>query len=308
MYCVSITEQNNYMTHQQVLPREYFVKLFASVTRGTIEQARWQLGSTEVNSTSTKLWYKFPAVSWYNVSVTLLNTFSEKSVMISLNILESVTSLYLVNDGPVHLETNITFVLFCKQQGSTPSYAVDLGDGTVRSLPVPQKNLDVTNYLPSNLKIPFDPLQYYSTIFTHLYETEGRYVAVATGSNPVSSVESESEAFIQLRPCQIPDINIRDGGSSYNSATKYKRNKSFIFAAYVTLDCQGAKKAEYQWRIYTIDDIFSVPSAANEFHLPSSINSKVTDLYIPKFILNYGRYIFEADRCNGNERWNYWCK
>ncbi|XP_072050242.1 polycystin-1-like [Amphiura filiformis] len=292
---LAYTRQNNYARPLQILPMEYAVRFLAEYDTGTVEYVTWEIESNSISTTSTNHWHQFLAVGWYNILATVGNTYTEESNSISIQILESVTSLYLVNNGPVNLGDNITYVLFCKQQGSSPSYKVDLGDGTEINVAIPQKNPNVTDYLPQNLKIPFDLNEYFSTVFSYLYQKEGHYVTTATGWNLVSHMTSTSEAFIQIKPCHIPGINIRDGGSNYYSPTKYKRNKAFTFTAKVEIDCQAAKKADYQWRIYSIDDIFSAPSAANEFHLPQHVNSKVTDLYIPKYLLDYGRYIFELN-------------
>ncbi|XP_071948700.1 polycystin-1-like protein 2 [Antedon mediterranea] len=134
---------------------------------------------------------------------------------------------------------------------------------------------------------------YYTSILHYEYSLDGRYTANATAWNLVNSRTSSSIAYVQLRPCQLPDIHIRDGSEVTSDLFKYKRYQNILFIPVIKLDCQGSIQTILDWKVFKISGTFSIPDETNEYHLPSNIKTSLKEFYIPSFTLDYGYYIFQ---------------
>ncbi|XP_022107070.1 polycystic kidney disease protein 1-like 2 isoform X2 [Acanthaster planci] len=283
--------------HPIVTENEYSFELKGT---GTPELVTWRVaGHTQtyhMETTGRNLFYRFPSNGTFNLQATASNFYSSyTTVDASVLVLDAIVSLYLVSNSPGIVGEPITFVVLVESLGSNSSFSVSYGDGFSEPLPEPQHNIDIMQFVPRNLALPTDPAKSYATVMNHTYQEVDFYAPRVTGSNLAMEWIAITYVYVQdvAHLCRIPVIHIRDGGSSYYLAKKYSRSKAFIFGASVEINCQQAKRAHYQWRVYTVDSLFTVPSPSNEVGLPPSVNAQAADMYIPGFTLGYGMYIFQ---------------
>ncbi|XP_033098968.1 polycystic kidney disease protein 1-like 2 [Anneissia japonica] len=275
-----------------ILPVEYPIFFELEVT-GTAQQVEWEFnGQLAITSTTHHTW-KFDAIGYNNISVKVSNAFSSDWSSIQVDLLNGITDVFLVNNGPVMLTENITFILFLKHIGTGSSFTLDTGDGNLLIWDLPVKQTEVINCLPSGLNLPFEPTKYYSSILHHQYLLDGKYTANATAQNFVTTRTDISTAFVQLRPCLLPEIHIRDGISDSNISIQYERSHNILFSRDIKWDCQESIGPRLTWKVFKISGAFSIPDPTNEYHLPPSIKTSLTEIFIPSFTLEYGHYIFE---------------
>lgn len=276
-------------------PLEFPVSFNCSVQNGTIQEVTWKIADLpELNTSScTSINHTFCTPGVITVSANVRNVFSEDIRFTNFTMMESISGLFLVNNGPVTLDVEVVFIIFLETIGTYSSYMVDFGDG--QSMPVSNitKDPHISQYLKSGLPLPFDPSQRYSSIISHYYPMDGHFMAVTTGWNKVSSLSSLSDVFITLKPCEIPTVHIDGSSKSWENSTKLFRNQPFTLRADIIVDCQGSEETIYRWRIFQITDIFPYPSIANELQFDGSVKMDLIELFIPPFTLEYGDYIIE---------------
>ncbi|XP_038045501.1 polycystic kidney disease protein 1-like 2 [Patiria miniata] len=283
--------------HPLVTENEYSFQLQGT---GTVQYVTWTNAGASyenhINTTSRSLFYKFPSNGTFTVQATAGNVYSTfTTVEASVMVLDAIVSLYLISNSPKTEGEPVTFLVLAEKLGSNSSFSISFGDGYSEPVTEPQRDTDMMRFVPKNLALPTDPAKSYVTVMNHTYEDVGVYAPRVTGLNAAMEWIAITYVFVQdaAHICRIPVIHVKDGGSSYYLAKKYSRSKAFIFGADVEINCQQAKRAHYQWKVCTVDSLFTVPSPSNEVSLPPSVNTQAADMYIPGFILGYGMYIFQ---------------
>lgn len=275
-------------------PVEYPVCFNCSVSMGTIDWVTWEVNNDTISNTTTCHWcHTFPFVGDFAVNATVRNVLFADTGSTTVRMSQSVANLHLVNNGPIMLNENITFVLFVGSLGTESLFRITFGDGQSLSVFNLTKNLAIGEYLKPGILLPFDPVQYHSAVVDHCYNVEGNFIAMAHGWNLVSSLVAISEVTVNLKPCEIPYLQVSSGGSNITVAPKYPRTHAIRLHADVSVDCQGSDSTAYRWRLFKLDEIFPYPSAANEVHLPTDVQTHFVECYIPKFTLDYGEYVVE---------------
>ncbi|XP_071821799.1 uncharacterized protein [Apostichopus japonicus] len=275
-------------------PLEYPVSFNCSVSEGTVQWVTWEVNNdTIANTTSCRWSYTFPFVGIFTIDATVTNMIFTEKGSTTVETLESVADVLLVNNGPLMLDQNITFVLFVGRLGTDSSFRMTFGDGQSTTISNLTKFDETVEYLKPGLLLPFDPAEQYSAILSHQYEVEGNYIAMAYGWNLVSSLSTLTEVTINLKPCEIPYLHISSGVSNLTVAPTFVRTHPVILHADVSVDCQGSGSTTYRWRLFKLDKVFPYPSIANEVQFAGDVETRLVECYIPKYTLEYGDYVVE---------------
>ena len=246
------------------------------------------------NTTGPVLYYQFPTNGTFTISASASNVYSHYTTQEeTITALNAIVGQYLISNSPGVEGEVTTFVVIVQKLGLNPTFSIDYGDGLSEAIPEPRRDDTVMRFIPSNLALPADPLKSYVAILNHTYAAEGVYAPRLTGSNAAMEWVSITYVHIEnnIHPCKIPDIHIQDGGSNYYQAKKYSPSQALIFGATVSIDCWRAKRTSFQWSMYKIESLFTVPSSSNQVILPPGIRTNAADVYIPQYTLGYGMYI-----------------
>ncbi|XP_072177058.1 polycystin-1-like protein 2 [Diadema setosum] len=277
------------------LPLEFSNIFKAHVAKGTVQFYEWKVDGALIETTTHPVFeYTFASEGSYIVEVDSYNAFTSDSGFVNVTVLKGITGVYLLNNGPITPYSPITFFLFTYQLGTNSLYEINVGDGNTLTFPTPTKQEHIASQLPSDIDIPFNPAELYSTTMNYIYASSGLFSAVATASNAVSSRQVTSDVFVQVLTCEIASIRILDGESSFSSAKHYHRNHRLQFSVSLDVNCPTAVKKQYQWAVYKLNEIFTIPSQDNLHQLPSSVSTNLTTLYVPPYILEYGEYVIRV--------------
>ncbi len=90
---------------------------------------------------------------------------------------------------------------------------------------------------------------------------------------------------MSIEGCFPPDITLTPGISTLSSPIQYRRSQDFSLVSTIKLNCSGSVSMTTQWIIKNCTSI-----CLNQIHLPQTIITTSSELYIPARTLPYGTY------------------
>ncbi|XP_078664667.1 polycystin-1-like protein 2 [Branchiostoma floridae x Branchiostoma belcheri] len=265
-------------------------------TKDDVLQSSWYVNDVLIPDTMN-LTYTFPQIGSFLVDAVAINMFSYMVGEFQVEIYETITDLFIANNGPVYIGDPVYFGVFAKTPGTASTYVLQLfeGDPNPVTIDSPIKNdtlLSEVEQIFQAVNVPFSFSDMHMTVYSFLYPSAGTYHVRLDASNAISTGFAETSATVQLIPCFKPVVNINDGGtSSPEHPTPYRRDQDIVLFVNIQLNCPGVKQRTYEWKAYEMTELQTIPQPANEIHLDINMANGTNQIILPRHTIGYGRYI-----------------
>eukprot|EP00058_Branchiostoma_floridae_P023015 XP_002608505.1 hypothetical protein BRAFLDRAFT_92413 [Branchiostoma floridae] len=241
--------------------------------------------------------YTFNQLGTFLVDAIAVNQYAYMVGEFQVDMYETITDLFIANNGPVFIGDPVYFGVFAKTPGTASTYVLQLfeGDPNPVTIDSPIKNetllLEVERIFQA-VNFPFSLSEMHMTVHSFVYPHADTYSVRLDASNAISTGFSETTATVQLIPCFKPVVHINDGGtSSPANPTPYRRDQDIDFFVSIQLNCPGVKQRTFEWKAYEMTELQTVPQPANEIQLNVNTANGSNQINIPKHTVGYGRYI-----------------
>ncbi|XP_029455901.1 polycystic kidney disease and receptor for egg jelly-related protein [Rhinatrema bivittatum] len=103
----------------------------------------------------------------------------------------------------------------------------------------------------------------------------------------------ETSVYSFKIPCEIKHLSIKKPNLPMPLITTKKGLHLNVYAS-VTLNCSTAQSVTLQWKIFNISDKLATPDWNTPMNVPEISTAKECTMHIPKFVLDYGFYMFNV--------------
>ncbi|XP_035672972.1 polycystic kidney disease and receptor for egg jelly-related protein-like [Branchiostoma floridae] len=241
--------------------------------------------------------YTFNQLGTFFVDAVAVNQYAYMAGEFQVDMYETITDLFIANNGPVFIGDPVYFGVFAKTPGTASTYVLQLfeGDPNPVTIDSPIKNetllLEVERIFQA-VNFPFSLSEMHMTVHSFVYPHADTYSVRLDASNVISTGFSETTATVQLIPCFKPVVHINDGGTSSPAhPAPYRRDQDIDFIVSIQLNCPGVKQRTFEWKAYEMTELQTVPQPANEIQLNVNTANGSNQINIPKHTVGYGRYI-----------------
>ncbi|XP_019623050.1 PREDICTED: uncharacterized protein LOC109469109 [Branchiostoma belcheri] len=265
-------------------------------TKDDVLQSSWYVNDVLIPDTMN-LSYTFPQIGSFLVDAVAINMYSYMVGEFQVDIYETITDLFIANNGPVYIGDPVYFGVFAKTPGTASTYVLQLfeGDPSPVTIDSPIKNdtlLSEVEQIFQAVNVPFSFSDMHMTVYSFLYPSAGTYHVRLDASNAISTGFAETSATVQLIPCFKPVVNINDGGtSSPEHPAPYRRDQDIVLFVNIQLNCPGVKQRTYEWKAYEMTELQTIPQPANEIQLDINMANGTNQIILPRHTIGYGRYI-----------------
>ena len=248
-------EQRGGGVGQNVFPSEYPVILVAKHSKGTCVQYDWVFGNSSARTHHSFIEHSFPWPGNYSVTVTASNSVSSQQRQTYVVLKKTVIGLFLTSNSPAKAGHKVTFVVFCKQPGQDTKFVAEVENSKTLSLPVPKREskIDLKSLVNPLTAIPFDPTNYFTTVFNYTYSENRIYTVTVKARNEASHQEARTSVVITNKDCSLPRVTILGGGETAHTAPDMLYDRSFTLMSEVESDCEGEYAVNYNWTLYRAD-------------------------------------------------------
>ncbi|CAH1257139.1 PKDREJ [Branchiostoma lanceolatum] len=265
-------------------------------TKDDVLQSSWYVDDVLIPDTMN-LSYTFNHLGSFLIDAVAVNQYSYMIGEFQVDVYETITDLFIANNGPVYIGDLTYICVFAKTPGTASTYVLQLfeGDPNPVTIDSPIKNdtlLSEVERIFQTVNFPFSLSDMHMTLHSFLYPSAGTYHVRLDASNAISTGFSETAATVQLIPCFKPVVHINDGGtSSPTHPTPYRRDQDIEFFVSIQLNCPGVKQRTFEWKAYEMSELQMIPQPANEIQLNVEMANGTNQIILPKHTIGYGRYI-----------------
>ncbi|XP_068673513.1 polycystin-1-like [Montipora foliosa] len=243
---------------KNVFPFDYNVSFNASAN-GTNVTYTWSFPGNE-NKTGSSSRHKFVDTGKNNITLTAENAVSRQTVVITLELEQSILDVSFKNDGPSTQNRTVNFTLTAREFGNNSCFQISSNQQDKAFYFKTGKGCD--GQQANNLLRP--------TPFEYTYYNVGEFDVTLDARNRISCVEKVSKVAVARSPCKFPIIEVPgfdDGG-----IRKFMRSDKIIIKTNNKLDCFSYER-KFEWT-------FSCEK--NMLHLPNVNLSRPEIIILPR--------------------------
>lgn len=257
--------RRGYGKHGNLFAREYPVRLNISHDKGTCVKYQWFFGDNQtVTSDSIATDHHYALPGNYTIRVEAWNNKGGKvNTSLNIGIRWSIVGLYVVSSSPSKPGQKVTFIIFCAQTGNNSNFVLDTGDNQNKTIKFTSKGNgynEMTKYISSEVKLPFNASSYYSVVADHTYLMKGVYEARVYAWNEVSRKTVKTNVVITDKNCKVPGLLLYGGGDTIETASKIKYGREFRIDSRANISCVGddgkTVEAKFEWGVFKADVLY----------------------------------------------------
>ena len=258
---------------ENVFPLDYNVSFNASAN-GTNVTYTWSFPGNE-NKTGSSSRHKFVNTGKNNITLTAENAVSRQTVVITLELEQSILDVSFKNDGPSTQNQRVNFTLTAKEFGSNSCFNISFVNQDEEN----KYYKSGTGCSGQNATVISNSTN--STRFHHRYDIVGEFDVSLDASNRVSCVKKIMKVAVAKRFCTFPIIEVP--GFDDGAIREFKRSDKIIIKTYNKLHCFNYR-TDLRW---TIDDSKCESRPKNR----KKLNVARSELIIPPKYFNYCSYV-----------------